>query len=45
MRLRDFDVKTRIYLAIVALLFVYIEWVDRISAGVRSITLLLKEVF
>jgi hypothetical protein len=42
MRLSDIDLKTRLYLAIVALLFVYAEWVDRIATGISGISLFLK---
>jgi len=44
MRLADFDLKSKIYLAIVVLLFVLTEWVNGIAAGVRAIALFLKGV-
>jgi len=44
MRLDSFDIKTRIYLAIVAPLFVYAVWVDSIIRGVSYVVHLLKGV-
>lgn len=45
MRLSSFDNKTRIYLAIVVLLFVYAEWVNCIATGVSAIISFTQGVF